>query len=533
MVFLCSFQAKAQFSVTVCQTSADALIATDRNDWAHANLAVVNDGYLHNFEQPEVPCGLANLTLASMNIEINIMDINTNTACTGVPIFGNVLLNCPLTTSAVCPIVQDVLSPACNFGIGATTPGISSLNPMTCGVGIDSNDIIGVDLIPATENLNSCPTIANAVQSGTIELIYEICITFNYQQNVPNACDNTISMPCDDGDPCTENDEIIVDECDNAIICAPCAGQLISSCADTVEMPCDDGDPCTINDVTLVGACDNSFICEPCAGEVQIDCDTTQEIPCDDGNPCTENDVIIASACDDTFICVPCQGEAIADCSNVVEVPCDDGNPCTENDVMVLDQCNNDAVCVPCQGTAITPQNCDDGNCANGFEIWDENTCTCETVESILGCTDPLACNFDPLANCSFECDYNCFDCMGIPFGTAVIDSCGECLAMDDPLLNFSCLSSIFIPNAFSPDGDGINDFFAIQTQQRFDFFEISIYNRLGQEIFSSNEPDFRWFGNGLTIEYYLPSDLYIYVVSFSFDGKLVEKLNGHVSIIR
>ncbi len=42
----------SQYTTTLCQTVTDALIGPDRNDWAHANLPIVNEGYLHNFWPP-------------------------------------------------------------------------------------------------------------------------------------------------------------------------------------------------------------------------------------------------------------------------------------------------------------------------------------------------------------------------------------------------------------------------------------------------------------------------------------------------
>ncbi|MEM7161029.1 MAG: gliding motility-associated C-terminal domain-containing protein, partial [Bacteroidota bacterium] len=308
---------------------------------------------------------------------------------------------------------------------------------------------------------------------------------------------------------------------------------LQSSCDDTLQLPCDDGDPCTIDDVQIVAVCDNSFVCEPCQGQLSVDCNTTIELPCDDGNPCTENDFEIVSACDNNFVCEPCQGIPVLDCSSTQAISCDDGDPCTENDVYLIDVCNNNEICVPCQGTPLTPLDCSDGNCANGIEYWDDITCTCLIEETFLGCTDPTACNYDPLANCDFGCDYLCADCNGIPFGTAEIDSCGKCLEPDDVLFNLSCAIDLYLPNSFTPDGDGINDYFALKTPLDLSLFEIQVYNRFGQMVFQSSDPNFQWFGNGYRDEYYLPSDTYVYLISFSRNGLEIEQVRGHISIIR
>lgn len=52
----------------------------------------------------------------------------------------------------------------------------------------------------------------------------------------------------------------------------------------------------------------------------------------------------------------------------------------------------------------------------------------------------------------------------------------------------------VHVPSAFSPNADGINDEWYIATRllQRF---RISVYNRFGNEIFATENPEFRWNG--------------------------------------
>ena len=53
---------------------------------------------------------------------------------------------------------------------------------------------------------------------------------------------------------------------------------------------------------------------------------------------------------------------------------------------------------------------------------------------------------------------------------------------------------TIYIPNAFSPDGDGINDFFAPKGIN-FEDFEMEIYNRWGERIYHTTNIDIPWTG--------------------------------------
>lgn len=55
--------------------------------------------------------------------------------------------------------------------------------------------------------------------------------------------------------------------------------------------------------------------------------------------------------------------------------------------------------------------------------------------------------------------------------------------------------TSIFIPNVFSPNGEGINDKFRVVYSGNFEF-EIFIFNRWGEKVFESDKLDFKWDGS-------------------------------------
>ena len=139
-----------QYTSTSCQMVTDALIGPDRNDFVHNNAAfIINEGYLHNFTPPStLPCGLNNPNVTSLLVTINLMTINTSADCDGIRLFGNVLRNCPLTNTSICPIMEDALgNGGCNsFGVGQTTTGVYSLDIANCEA-VNNTDIIGIDII--------------------------------------------------------------------------------------------------------------------------------------------------------------------------------------------------------------------------------------------------------------------------------------------------------------------------------------------------------------------------------------------------
>jgi len=53
------------------------------------------------------------------------------------------------------------------------------------------------------------------------------------------------------------------------------------------------------------------------------------------------------------------------------------------------------------------------------------------------------------------------------------------------------------VPNVFSPNGDGENDFYKIYgiSDPCYDFMAVTIYNRWGQKVFESTESNFEWDG--------------------------------------
>jgi gliding motility-associated-like protein len=90
---------------------------------------------------------------------------------------------------------------------------------------------------------------------------------------------------------------------------------------------------------------------------------------------------------------------------------------------------------------------------------------------------------------------------------------------------------NLFIPSAFTPNGDGLNDEFWISTQL-ISRAEIAIYDRWGREVFNSSDMNFRWDGtdkNGTV----LPEGVYTYKLNATdYQGRPHVKA-GTVTLIR
>jgi gliding motility-associated-like protein len=77
----------------------------------------------------------------------------------------------------------------------------------------------------------------------------------------------------------------------------------------------------------------------------------------------------------------------------------------------------------------------------------------------------------------------------------------GGCIATDALLVNIYDRASIYVPNVFSPNGDGINDYFTIYSSDPFaNIIEIEIFDRWGELVFYKtnfpvNQMDLGWDG--------------------------------------
>jgi gliding motility-associated-like protein len=100
----------------------------------------------------------------------------------------------------------------------------------------------------------------------------------------------------------------------------------------------------------------------------------------------------------------------------------------------------------------------------------------------------------------------------------------------------FSNVDNFLPANAFTPNGDGTNDFFEMENLPAVADFNrilpvdnclyryngIKIYNRWGKEVFESKDRNFKWDGSGL------PAGVYFYVIDYT-----TRRFKGTVSIMK
>jgi len=108
------------------------------------------------------------------------------------------------------------------------------------------------------------------------------------------------------------------------------------------------------------------------------------------------------------------------------------------------------------------------------------------------------------------------------------------CLGVDEVLLIQQCPTEIYIPNAFSPNGDGINDEFQVLGHDIISM-KMMVYDRWGNLVFKGNHQDSYW--NGKLNNKEASSGTYIWILhleGYRSDGSVYQELQkGSINLIR
>ncbi|TXF91245.1 gliding motility-associated C-terminal domain-containing protein [Neolewinella aurantiaca] len=228
----------------------------------------------------------------------------------------------------------------------------------------------------------------------------------------------------------------------------------------------------------------------------------------------------------------PAFNQSCADCAGV------------PNGLFVIDSCGTclsvsspdfNAACTDCagvlNGTSLTDR-C--GLCLLPEDPRFNRTCfDCLGVPGGLAVVDSCGVCQSP-SNPNFN--KSCLDCAGVPNGLAVYDDCGFCLIPTDSTFNQRCADEepLFVPNGFSPNGDGINDTFRVFKSAgiRAQVQGGRIYDRWGGMVKEFGQSPFTdhaelWDGKDAA------SGVYVYVIEIRYQRGTVKTLRGLVTLMR
>lgn len=90
---------------------------------------------------------------------------------------------------------------------------------------------------------------------------------------------------------------------------------------------------------------------------------------------------------------------------------------------------------------------------------------------------------------------------------------------------------TMYIPSAFTPNGDGVNDFFGVKAEG-IKTFNLQIFNRWGEVVFESENINNLWDGS-FKGERIKNTDVYVYQVKATgLNNKPLPEENGSVTLV-
>lgn len=175
-----------------------------------------------------------------------------------------------------------------------------------------------------------------------------------------------------------------------------------------------------------------------------------------------------------------------------------------------------------------------DADIFNSWIMWSLNgACDPPPPPIVYGCTDMFAYNYNFAASqddgtCIYQ---GCQD----PLALNYCDDCeveGPCIY--EPPGGEDCSDPlVFIANTFSPNNDGLNDYWKVVTRAEcWLTWELRIYNRWGTLVWLSYDPDAKWLGEKL--ESFVPDGVYTWALKAkTYQSTKVIDMAGNVTIFR
>ncbi len=109
-----------------------------------------------------------------------------------------------------------------------------------------------------------------------------------------------------------------------------------------------------------------------------------------------------------------------------------------------------------------------------------------------------------------------------------------RCTILRDTIILPPCASiahTLYIPNAFSPNGDGINDQLELYgDKSNWKFMAIQVYDRWGEKVFESNDIGFSWDGR---YRGNLQEGVMVYTATITHTDGYTQSATGSITIIR
>ena len=113
---------------------------------------------------------------------------------------------------------------------------------------------------------------------------------------------------------------------------------------------------------------------------------------------------------------------------------------------------------------------------------------------------------------------------------TLVVTYNNACLISDTVSIIVESEHIIYIPNSFTPNGDGINDVFLVFPRGA-KFINLNIFDRWGELVFESQDEGHGW--DGRFKGEMMPPGVYVYQTDITFNDGYTVHNKGSITLIR
>lgn len=119
----------------------------------------------------------------------------------------------------------------------------------------------------------------------------------------------------------------------------------------------------------------------------------------------------------------------------------------------------------------------------------------------------------------------------GIDDGEEIADGTNPLDGCDPNPVGEGCFNGFHMPTAFSPNGDGLNDYLGPRIGRDVLSFTWYVYDRWGNRMIMSSDPAFKWDGifNGVKLN----TGVYAYQADVTFSDGRKEKYTGNITVTR
>lgn len=91
----------------------------------------------------------------------------------------------------------------------------------------------------------------------------------------------------------------------------------------------------------------------------------------------------------------------------------------------------------------------------------------------------------------------------------------------------------MFVPTAFTPDNDGVNDYFLPSLTYAPERYRLTIFDRWGIVFFETDDPYEKWLGQGVSGNYFVNDDVYTWQITVELEDSEAKVYSGTVAVLR